>query len=229
MSVVTLLTVQNTQRVDRVHILETDLIIEQLNAVVEDIYPQALKTGALGSAKVVAAVGERLSELTMPKIIDPVLVSKHGDSLANEDVVQAIKTHLLPQAYVVTPNRFEAERLTGLTLDSEDRVAEAIYRLQECGAQHVLIKLGEVDGQSQHVMNYADGNTCFIIPRIPEAKNTHGTGCILSAALTARLALGEDDLRAAVNFAIEQVYQAIHCNTELGQGFHPAEIRAIGY
>ena len=228
MSVVTLLTVQNTQRVSRVHVLEPDLIIEQLNAVVEDIYPQAIKTGALGNAKVVAALGERLVDLAMPKIIDPVLVSKHGDSLADDDVVAAIKEHLLPQAYVVTPNRFEAERLTGLTLDSEERVAEAIYRLQECGAQHVLLKLGEVDGQSQHVMNYEDGNICFIIPRIAEAKNTHGTGCILSAALTAKLALGEQDLRAAVNYAIEQVYQAIYCNTELGQGTHPAEIRAIG-
>jgi hydroxymethylpyrimidine/phosphomethylpyrimidine kinase len=176
----------------------------------------------------VAAVGERLVDLAMPKIVDPVLVSKHGHSLADDDVVEAMLEHLIPQAYVLTPNRFEAERLTGLKLDSEDRVAEAIYRLQECGAQHVLIKLGEVDGQSQHVMNYGDGNTCFIIPRIADAKNTHGTGCILSAALTARLALGEQDLRAAVNFAIEQVYQAIHCNTELGQGYHPAEIRAMG-
>ncbi len=229
MSVVTLLTVQNTQRVSRVHVLEPELIIEQLNAVVSDIYPQAIKTGALGNAKVIAALGERLSELEMPKIIDPVLVSKHGHSLADEDAVEALKTHLLPQAYVVTPNRFEAERLTGLKLDNEEAVAEAIYRLQECGAQHVLIKLGEVDGQSQHVMNYEEGNTCFIIPRIADANNTHGSGCILSAAITAKLALGEQDLKAAVNFAIEQVYQAIHCNTELGQGTHPAEIRAIGY
>ena len=228
MSVVTLITVQNTQRVSRVHVLEPELVIEQLNAVIEDIYPQVIKTGALGNANVVAAVGERLSELDMPKIVDPVLVSKHGDSLAGDDVVEAIKRHLLPQAYVVTPNKFEAERLTGLTLDSEDRVAEAIFRIQEYGAQHVLIKLGEVDGDSQHVMNYEDGNTCFIIPRIPDAKNTHGSGCILSAALAARLALGENDLKAAVNFAIEQVYQAIYCNTELGLGLHPAEIRAIG-
>ncbi len=228
MSVFTLLTVQNTQRVSRVQVLEPELIIQQLNAVVEDIYPQVIKTGALGSAKVVAALGERMAELDMPKIVDPVLVSKHGHSLADDDVVAAMKEHLLPQAYVVTPNRFEAERLTGLTLDNEDRVAEAIYRLQECGAQHVLIKLGEVDGQSQHVMNVDDGNTCFIMPRLADAKNTHGTGCILSAALAASLALGEQDLRTAVNFAIEQVYQAIYFNTELGQGYHPAEIRALG-
>ena len=228
MSVVTLITVQNTQRVSRVQVLDADLIIEQLNAVVEDIYPQVIKTGALGNAKIVAALGERLAELQIPKIIDPVLVSKHGDSLADDDVVEAIKEHLLPQAYVVTPNRFEAERLTGLTLDNEDSVAEAIFRIQECGAQHVLIKLGDVDGDSQHVMNYENSNTCFIIPRLRDAKNTHGSGCILSAALAARLALGEQDLKAAVNFAIEQVYQAIYCNTELGQGVHPAEIRAIG-
>lgn len=229
MSVITLLTVQNTQGVQRVQVLDAPLVIEQLNAVVADIYPQVIKTGALGNAQVVAAVGERLSDLKMPKIIDPVLVSKHGHSLADDQVVAAMKEHLLPHAYVLTPNRFEAERLTGLRLDNEDRVAEAIYRLRECGAQHVLIKLGEVDGQSQHVMNYEDGNTCFIVPRIADAKNTHGTGCILSAALAARLALGEQDLRAAVSFAIEQVYQAIHFDTELGQGIHPAETRAIGH
>jgi hydroxymethylpyrimidine/phosphomethylpyrimidine kinase len=226
MSVVTLITVQNTQTVARVEVLSPTLILEQLDVVLADIPPRAIKVGALGNADVVRAVGERLSEVGCPIIVDPVLVSKHGHSLANDEIVEAYKQYLLPHALLVTPNRFEAQRLTGLQLDSEDEVAKAIYILQQLGTRHVLIKVGEIDGQSQHVLSLSDQNVGILMPRV-QTTHTHGTGCILAAAITAKLARGETDVSEAVHFGIERTYETLQIETELGKGLHPAEIRAM--
>jgi hydroxymethylpyrimidine/phosphomethylpyrimidine kinase len=226
MSVVTLITVQNTQTVARVEVLSPTLILEQLDVVLADIPPRAIKVGALGNADVVRAVGERLSEVGCPIIVDPVLVSKHGHSLANDEIVEAYKQYLLPHALLVTPNRFEAQRLTGLQLDSEDEVAKAIYILQQLGTRHVLIKVGEIDGQSQHVLSLTDQNVGILMPRV-QTTHTHGTGCILAAAITAKLARGETDVSEAVHFGIERTYETLQIETELGKGLHPAEIRAM--
>ena len=226
MSVVTLITVQNTQSVKRVEVLSPDLVIAQLDAVLDDIPPRATKVGALGNAAVVRAVGERLQKVECPIIVDPVLVSKHGHELATEDVIEAYEEHLLPHATLITPNRFEAERLTGRTLDNEDAVAEAIYVLQQLGAKHVLIKLGEVNGDSQHVLSLPTGNVGILTPRLT-AQNTHGTGCILAAAITAALALGESDINNAVHFGIQRTFETIQFDSELGKGIRPAEVRAM--
>ncbi len=229
MSVVTLITVQNTQTVRQVAVLSPDLIVAQLDAVLEDIPPTAIKVGALGNAAVVRAVGERLKSLPCPIVIDPVLVSKHGHLLASEgieELIEAYEEHLLPHATLVTPNRFEAGRLTGRTLNNEDAVAEAIYVLQQLGPKHVLIKLGEVNGESQHVLSLPTGNIGILTPRLT-AQNTHGTGCILAAAITAQLALGDSDINSAVHFGIQRTFETIQFDSELGNGIHPAEIRAM--
>jgi len=226
MSVITLITVQNTQTVHRVEVLSPELVLDQLDAVLEDIPPRSIKVGALGNAEVVQAVGNRLSKLKCPIVVDPVLVSKHGHSLAADDVVDAYKQYLLPHALLVTPNRFEAERLTGLRLNSEDEVAEAVYILQQLGAKHVLIKVGEIDGQSQHVLSLMDQNVAILLPKL-QTKHTHGTGCILAAAITAKLARGETDISAAVHFGIQRTYETLQFDTQLGKGLHPAEIRAM--
>lgn len=226
MSVVTLLTVQNTQGVSRVDVLSPDLVQAQIKAVLDDIDAAAVKTGALGNARVVQAVGEMLQGAEVPIVVDPVMISKHGDSLVAEDVVEAYKTHLLPHATIVTPNRFEAEKLTGVKLNSEQNISEAVYRLREMGAQFVLIKLGKIDGKRVHLFGTPDKNFEFVVPNI-DSQNTHGSGCILSAAITARLALGGVEFRDAVRFGIEKVYEAISVDTELGDGIHPAETRAM--
>ena len=226
MSVVTLLTVQNTQAVHLVEVLSPNLIVAQLNAVLEDIPPRVIKTGALGNAEVVRAVGERLAEVRCPIVVDPVLVSKHGHSLVTDDVVEAYKQYLLPHALLVTPNRFEAERLTGVSLDNEDAVAEAIDQLEQLGTQHVLLKRGDIDGQSHHTLSLKDENCDLVVPRL-NTNNTHGTGCILAASITAKLALGETDIQAAVLYGIHRTFETIHVNSQLGKGVHPAEIRAM--
>ncbi len=226
MTAITLVTVQNTQSLQRIEVLSPELVVAQLDAVLADIPPRAIKTGALGNAAVVQAVGQRLQGVGCPLVVDPVLVSKHGQLLAGDDVMQAYRKYLLPQARLITPNRFEAERLTGLQLDSPQRIAEAIDCLQQMGAQHVLIKLGDVDGQSQHWLGLPTHNSQLSLPRL-EGGNTHGAGCILSAVITAKLALGEQDIEQAVLFGIKQTWSAIYCNTQLGHGIHPAETRMI--
>jgi hydroxymethylpyrimidine/phosphomethylpyrimidine kinase len=225
-SVITLLTVQNTQGVTAVEIMSPELIVAQYDAVIDDIPPRAIKTGALGSAAVVSAVSQRLRNATCPIVVDPVLVSKHGHSLASDEVVEAYQRELLPRAHIVTPNRFEAERLTGCKIDDLDSAGKAIHLLQHFGTRHPLIKLGAIDGNSVHVLGLDDEDICLSVPRLPEG-NSHGAGCILSAAITASLALGETDVKSAVLFGIHRVYEALHVHTKLGQGIHPAEIRAM--
>jgi hydroxymethylpyrimidine/phosphomethylpyrimidine kinase len=226
MSVITLVTVQNTRQVERVELLPTELISAQWRAVVEDIPPRAVKTGALGSSEIARTVAEHLQQFDGHVVVDPVLVSKHGHSLVTDDVVQAYREFVLPQAFILTPNRFEAERLSGLSLSDEDSLRTAVQRLVEFGAKHVLVKLGEVDGQSQHAL-YSNQELHFIgTPRL-NFNNTHGSGCVLSAALTASLALGVTDVVRGVRLAIDRTYESIAANSQLGHGIHPVETRGM--
>jgi hydroxymethylpyrimidine/phosphomethylpyrimidine kinase len=227
MSVVTLITVQNTRQVDRVDVLDPQLVSEQLAAVVSDIRPHAIKTGALGNAATVRAICEPLSRIHSPKIIDPVLVSKHGHLLATQDVIQAFLELLVPQATLLTPNRFEAERLTGIKLTTPRDALDSAKMLLARGALNVLVKWGENAGQSLHILATQMGAMTLSAPRTVDANNTHGSGCVLAAAITATMALGETDIVRAVRTGLRCVHQAISCNTLLGSGVHPVDTRAI--
>lgn len=226
MSVVTLITVQNTQGVKRLELLDPQLILDQLEAVLSDIPPSVIKIGALGSAANVHAIAERISSIDVPIVIDPVMISKHGHSLIDDDAVELYRTKLLRHAYIVTPNRFEAERLTGITLDSQDNVAKAIHDIHKMGARYVLLKIGEENGKSMHVFGDGNSNVGHVVTRL-QTQNTHGTGCALSASITARLARGEK-IAETVNRAIEDVWQAIYAGQPLGKGHHPIEFRFVG-
>ncbi len=119
MSVVTLLTVQNTQTVGAVRVLDTDFVIEQLDAVLADIPPGAAKTGALGKASVIEVIADVAEGLEIPLVVDPVMISKHGAPLLAEDAISVLKTKLLPRAFLVTPNLPEATALTGVEISGE--------------------------------------------------------------------------------------------------------------
>lgn len=226
MSAVTLITVQNTRGVTQVETLDPGLIRAQVQAVLSDIPPRAIKVGALGSVDIVHVVAEELENVDCPIIVDPVLVSKHGHALADEDVVDAYRTALLPSATFVTPNRFETERLTGVTLRSADAVCEAIAVLKSLGVQYPFIKRGHMDGKAQHWVGLAEVNQCFEVEWL-DKNGVHGAGCILSAAITAALAMGIQDVNDVVNYAIEQTYYSIWIDTRLGNGIHPADVRAM--
>jgi len=225
-SAITLLTVQNTLRVSKVQVLDPRFVLEQIDAVVSDMEPVVAKTGALGNAEMVDAVADRAKELSIPIVVDPVMISKHGDKLIEEDAIELIRTKLIPNAYMLTPNRHEAERLTGLTLDNEDNVAKAIHDMHVMGAKFVLLKLGKVDGVSLNIFGDGDQNTAISLPWL-KTQNTHGSGCVLSAAITGRLARGEH-VKSAANNAVGDVWKAIKGGRPLGQGFHPVEFQFVG-
>ena len=224
-SVVTLLTAQNTMGVRRVETMPPDLVIDQIDAVLDDLKPVAAKTGALGNADIIEAFTERAERFTFPLIVDPVMVSKHGDKLVSDDAIEAYRG-LMKHAFLVTPNRYELAALTGNDLNSTESIAKAIHDLHVMGAKFVLAKMGEVDGSSEHILGSGQENLAIQSSRFP-TKNTHGAGCVLSAMITGLIAYGETDLRKIINRAIRQVTIGIYNAQSLGRGQSPVETRVL--
>ena len=218
-AVITLVTVQNTVRVSRVEVMPVALVREQLAAVLEDIPPGAAKTGALGSAEMVAAVAEAAGEFAFPLVVDPVMVSKHGLRLLPAAATAAIKDLLLPRAFLLTPNVPEAEALTGLAIRSLEDMRRAALRLGEMGARAVLLKGGHLEGDATDLLWDGAGWHEFPAARVA-TPHTHGTGCTYSAAITAGLAQGLA-LAAAVGGAKRYLDAAIRTNPGLGKGSGP--------
>lgn len=189
-SVVTLLTVQNTRTVDGVECLSPGLVAAQFDAVVADIPPHAAKTGALGRADIIEAVARAVARCAFPLVVDPVMVTKHGIPILADDAVQALVERLLPCAFLVTPNLAEAARLVGFAVDSPESMERAARSIASMGPRHILFKGGHRAHGAMDLL-WSDGAArVFAAPRI-DSTSTHGTGCTLSAAITARLARGE--------------------------------------
>jgi hydroxymethylpyrimidine/phosphomethylpyrimidine kinase len=218
-AVITLVTVQNTQRVDRVEVLSAELVSEQLLAVLEDIPPDAAKTGALGSAAVVRAIARAAAGFTFPLVVDPVLASKHGRPLLDQSAVNALRDELLPCAALLTPNVPEAEALSGVAIHGPDELRRAAERIRDQGARAVLIKGGHCQGPATDVLLEGAIWREFPAPRIA-TRHTHGTGCTYSAAITAGLASGIA-LADAVARAKRFIHEAIRTAPGLGKGCGP--------
>ncbi len=221
MSVVTLVTAQNTRGVTAIECLSADLVRAQLDAVLSDIPPAAAKTGAIGRADLIAAVAERLRGRAFPLVVDPVMVSKHGHPLLEQDAARAFVERLLPCADVVTPNLAEAARLTGRRVDRAEDMEPAARLIASMGPRHVLVKGGHLAAGAMDLLLTDGAVHAFPAPRI-ESTRTHGTGCTLSAAIAARLALGESPV-AAVTGARAFVRAAIAGAPTLGGGLGPVD------
>ena len=232
MSAVTLLTVQNTQGVERVELMPADLVKSQVTAATNDIMPRVIKTGALGSADIIEIVAEQLSELNLPLVVDPVLISKHGHRLADDDCLTAYIEQLFPLTTVLTPNRYETQQIVGRELNSLQDYADASAEIQNLGPTFVLVKAGKVDEQQHHLVASPAGVTGIMVPTL-RTENTHGAGCVLSASIAAHLALTLQEeveveiVNEAIRRAINAVHHAIEFNPELGQGTGPVETRVI--
>lgn len=223
-AVISLLTVQNTTSVDRVECLSPDLVIQQLQAVLEDIPPRAAKTGALGNAEIVEAVADAAANFDFPLVVDPVMISKHGSPLLSPDACEAIRTRLVSQAALLTPNIPEAEALCDLDIRDCEGMRKAASRLADMGAKAVLVKGGHSDGDAVDVV-YADGEWReYSSPRL-DTEHTHGTGCTYSAAITAGLAAGAT-LIEAIASAKSYITRAIETNPGLGRGSGPVNHHA---
>jgi hydroxymethylpyrimidine/phosphomethylpyrimidine kinase len=215
-AVVTLITVQNTMSVDRVETLAPDLVLEQLNAVLADIPPGAAKTGALGDRAVMDVIAEAAKSFAFPLVVDPVLISKHGARLGDAASLKG----LIPRAYLLTPNLPEASQLAGFPVRDRDSMHRAAEVLAGMGARNVLIKGGHLTGDALDLLYLEGGDVQeFSVARI-DTRNTHGTGCTYSAAITAELAKGTG-LIQAVSLAKAFVTEAIRGNPGLGHGAGP--------
>ena len=216
-------TAQNSLGVQAFETLPAALVEQQIRSVTSDIGVDAAKTGMLASAELVKAVARAVADAGIrPLVVDPVFVSKHGDTLLADDAVDALRDLLLPLATLVTPNLPEAERLVGEEITTRDDMARAAQRLVELGAEVAMVKGGHLDGGESPDCVWVRG---AVAPRWLEAariegRHTHGTGCVLSAAITAELAKGMDPPDACVA-GKRFVERAIGGGLELGAGVGP--------
>lgn len=219
-SVVTLITAQNTIGVSAIKVLGEALVRAQFEAVMSDLTPNAAKTGALGNEAMVHRVAECLAERPIERlVVDPVMMSKHGDALMPESAQRALRDRLLMGALLVTPNRFEAQALSGREVGDVASMKDAARRIHDFGVKHVLVKGAHLERIVRDI--FFDGSDFleFGADRI-DSPNVHGSGCTFSAAITARLALG-DDLVDAVAHAREFISAAIAQAPSIGQGIAP--------
>src|SRR5271169_5006036 len=188
MTVVSAVTAQNSLGVQGYWELPAEAVAAQLDSVLGDIGAQAIKTGMLASPILVEVVCDALAEVAAPVVVDPVAVSKHGDSLLSAGTLDAARDRLLPLATVVTPNLLEAGLLTGMTITDEAQMLAAARMIIAMGPQWVLVKGGHLPGNPVDLL--FDGNRLIRFPgqRIDSA-HTHGTGCTLASAIASRLAL----------------------------------------
>jgi hydroxymethylpyrimidine/phosphomethylpyrimidine kinase len=222
-SAITAVTAQNTRGVDAVQEITPRVVTAQIDAVAADFPVAAVKTGMLASAPVVLAVAAALERLRLPHlVVDPVMVSKSGAVLLKPEATEALRLRLLPLAEMATPNIPEAERLSGVAITDEASAREAARRIVAHGARTVLVKGGHAQG-AEAIDLFHDGRNfeSFRGPRL-ETRNTHGTGCTLSAAIAALLALGSTPLEAAFR-AKAWLSDAIRAAPGLGGGAGPVE------
>ncbi len=221
-SALTCITAQNTCGVTRVDALPPEAVIAQIEAVVMDIGVQALKTGMLLNAAIMTAVAQSLEKFALGHVVvDPVMVSRTGAQLIDDAAIDTLRTRLLPLAQVLTPNRYEAEMLSGQSISSLAEMEEAARQIHKLGPQGVLVKGGGMEGALKGVDVWFDGSESTVVKtETVNTTDTHGTGCTLAAAITANLALGQDAL-TAIHGAKDYVTQALQHSLRIGKGQGP--------
>ena len=221
-SALTCVTAQNTVGVTRVDALPPEAVIAQMEAVVSDIGVQAAKSGMLLNASIISAVAAQLSAQPVASlVVDPVMVSRMGDKLIDEAAITALKQSLLPLATVLTPNRYEAQILAGMTIETLAEMKAAAQKIQALGPEAVLVKGGGFTGELRGLDVWFDGEQLQVLrTETVETDNTHGTGCTLSSAIAANLAKGLAPLPATQQ-AKHYVTQALKHSLNIGQGQGP--------
>jgi hydroxymethylpyrimidine/phosphomethylpyrimidine kinase len=215
-------TAQNTLGVQAFETLPPSLVRGQIESVATDIGVAAAKTGMLATAELVSTVAAAVRDFGVrPLVVDPVFVSKHGDALLGDDAVGALREELLPLAAVVTPNLPEAGRLAGFEITDRTGMEQAARQLLDAGPQVVLVKGGHLEGDDSPDCLLARGaDPVWLEGQRIAGRHTHGTGCVLSAAITAELAKGMDPADACVA-GKRFVERAIAAGVELGGGVGP--------
>ena len=220
MSAVTALTAQNTNGVRAVCEVSPQFLGEQMDAVFEDIFPDAVKVGMVSSSGLISVIADRLKTFGAKNIVvDPVMVATSGASLIETDAVITLKRELLTLSTVVTPNIPEAEVLSGIKIKSVEDMCLAAKKISEECSCFVLLKGGHSINDANDLL-YADGVYTWFEGKRIDNSNTHGTGCTLSSAIAANLAKGYD-LTDSVKRAKDYISNALSAQLDLGHGSGP--------
>ena len=223
MSVITALTAQNGLGVTGIHAPEPEFVVQQLETVLDGFPVAAAKTGMFFSAPIIEGVAGVLAKQDFPLVVDPVSISTSGHALLQKDAVDALIEKIIPLAAVVTPNKPEAEMLAGMSIETDEDVAEAIKRILAMGPKAVLLKGGHFHEDVEDLVDWLG-----VPGAAPQAlhhvrittPNTHGTGCTLSAAIATFIAHGYD-LKSAVKKAQGYLSLCLRKSYAPGEGFGP--------
>ena len=222
MSAVTALTAQNTTGVTGIQESSPEFLEMQLDAVFEDIYPDAVKIGMVASGELIRAIADRLRHYDAGNVvIDPVMVSTSGSALMRNDAVDTLVKELLPLATLVTPNIPEAEVLSGRAIASKEEMIEAAKQIGDENHCAVLLKGGHSVNDANDLL-YAEGRLTWFQGKRIDNPNTHGTGCTLSSAIASNLAKGFS-LEDSVERAKSYISEALEAMLDLGKGSGPMQ------
>ena len=220
MSVITAVTAQNTEGVFAVEELSGEIIKSQIKAIFDDIEPAAVKIGMVSSPEIIVDIVNTMKKYNPSfLVVDPVMISKSGYSLLKSEAKENLIKYLIPMAYLVTPNVPEAEEITGIKINSVTDMKVAGKKIFELGPKFVLMKGGHLDGDAVDVLIGENIFHVFKSKRL-NRKNTHGTGCTISSAITAYLALGYG-IKEAVELSKKYITEAIEHSFDIGHGVGP--------
>ncbi len=220
MSVIVSVVAENTSRVIDIQDVTPDMIGKQLDAVFEDIDVDAVKIGMLSKPDCMRIVAKKIREYSAKKVVvDPVMYAKDGSALMSSEFIDVFIDEIIPVSYLITPNIPEAEIISGIKIKNFDDMKEAAEIIYGFGPKNVLIKGGHSEGDAVDVLFDGKDFSTFVAKRI-YTKNTHGTGCTLSSAIAANLALGKD-VYNSVLLAKEFITTAIEHSLDIGKGFGP--------
>lgn len=218
LSVPAALTAQNTSGVEMISPVEKNFFSRQLDVLLSDVTPDAVKTGMLYSTGIVQEVAEKIKEYGLKNlVIDPVTVSSTGKGLVENSALDMIKEVLFPLSEVITPNIYEASVLTGMSIETEGEIEEAAIELKKMGTEAVVITGGHLEGLAVDL--YYDGSAFHKIEALKMPGEYHGTGCVFSAAIAASLATGHSPLesvRKAKGFVTSAIRNALHLGKGMG-------------
>lgn len=220
MSVIVSVVAENTSRVISIQDIDPKIIADQIDAVFEDIDVDGVKVGMLSGIEQMRKVSEKLAEYRPRNVvIDPVMIAKGGCALMRPEALDTLKSAIIPKAFLLTPNIPEAEAIIGLKIETPDDMKKAAAQIQKMGAANVLIKGGHLKGDAEDILFDGNAYYSFTNKRIC-TKNTHGTGCTLSSAITANLANGLT-LQDAVKAAKKYITIVIEHALPIGKGHGP--------
>ncbi len=222
LSVPSVLTAQNTEGVHRIQPIDADFVSAELDLLLRDIKPDAVKTGMLYNSEIVGIVLEKVRQYRLKNlVIDPVTISSTGVRLLDEKGLEIMKQELFPEAMVITPNIHEASSLTGMEIRTESDMKVAAEKLRESGPKAVIITGGHLEGKAEDLL--FDGKEFLLIENEMLEGEFHGTGCVFSSVITACLAL-DYDLKEAFLKAKDFVWNAMENASVVGRGMRILDI-----